>query len=307
MDLDDVARVRSRATRIAAVLPLPAFLRRRFELEDANQLIGHHASLQWPSKVVTVLDPATVSTWPKAIAMAATVAVAGLGAGAAVGERDTLRDFVADAPAIGSLLQRPATHARDGGPATHSPGVRAPRKTSASAGGSASGSTGGAGTRAPVAKGSAPGPPAADGVPPAAGTPAGSEPARDTGAAAPVKGVGTTLPGTALPTDDLAADHVPVGQDSFDDVVDGVGEAPTSGAGASGPGTLGDVLSDAAEVSTPQGGSAGASVGAAVPDAGGSATTAAGSTTGTAPGEQVPPPAGAGLAETVGGGGAGLS
>ncbi len=86
------------AARIAALIPLPAFVRRRFDLDDGGQLLGAHgaSAAQW-SKVVVVVDPATLSGWPRAIAAAATVAVAGLGAGAAVGERDTIGDVVSKA------------------------------------------------------------------------------------------------------------------------------------------------------------------------------------------------------------------
>ncbi len=116
----DVKRAASAATRIAALLPLPTFLRKRFDVDDANQFLGHHSPpmLQWSTKVVAVLDPATVSGWPKAIATAATVAVAGLGAGAAVGERDALKDLVTRAPSIGTAGQAPASQSRDRGRAS---------------------------------------------------------------------------------------------------------------------------------------------------------------------------------------------
>jgi RNA polymerase sigma factor (sigma-70 family) len=96
VDLDGVRA--PAAARIAALLPLPAFLRRRFDLDDGGQLLSHHGpALQWSTKVVTVLDPATLSAWPKAIAAAATVAVAGLGAGAAVSHREAIGDVVSKA------------------------------------------------------------------------------------------------------------------------------------------------------------------------------------------------------------------
>jgi len=94
VDLDGV-RSGARPARIAAFLPLPTFLRRRFDLDDAGQLLGQHAApgMHWSTKVVTVLDPAAVAGWPRAIATAATVAVAGLGAGAAVSDHDALKGF----------------------------------------------------------------------------------------------------------------------------------------------------------------------------------------------------------------------
>jgi len=93
------------AARIAALVPLPPFLRRRFD-EDAA-LLGHHAT---PAlNVVCVLDPVTVSGWSRAVAAAATFAIAGLGAGAAVGERDALSDLAGRAPAaIGLSADRPS-------------------------------------------------------------------------------------------------------------------------------------------------------------------------------------------------------
>jgi RNA polymerase sigma factor (sigma-70 family) len=109
------------AARIATLIPLPAFVKRRFDVDDGSQLLGQHngSAAQW-SKVVAVLDPAVVSGWPKAIATAATVAAAGLGAGAAVGERDTVRDIVSQGARIAPALvpQRGAPErARSGGPA----------------------------------------------------------------------------------------------------------------------------------------------------------------------------------------------
>jgi RNA polymerase sigma factor (sigma-70 family) len=78
------------AARIAAWCPLPLFLRRRWDGgEQAGQLVAqsHHAPLtQWTASLATSLDPATVSGWSKALATAATVAVASVGAGAAIGE-----------------------------------------------------------------------------------------------------------------------------------------------------------------------------------------------------------------------------
>jgi RNA polymerase sigma factor (sigma-70 family) len=75
--------------KIAALLPLPAFLRRRFaggspgvEHDGAAALAGgsHVSGLaQWGSSLASYVDP----TWVKAAATAATVAVAGVGAGVA--------------------------------------------------------------------------------------------------------------------------------------------------------------------------------------------------------------------------------
>jgi RNA polymerase sigma factor (sigma-70 family) len=107
----DVRAVRapSPVTKVAALLPLPAFLRRRLDLDDAGQLLGHHAPA-WHA--AGMLDPATVSSWSKAVATAATVAVAGLGTGAAVGDHDAFDSFTSRAPAIaGASADRPAAAA----------------------------------------------------------------------------------------------------------------------------------------------------------------------------------------------------
>ena len=200
----DVKRSASAATRIAALLPLPTFLRRRFDVDDANQFLGHHSPpmLQWSTKVVAVLDPATVSGWPKAIATAATVAVAGLGAGAAVGERDTLKDLVTRAPSIGTAGHAPAAQSRDRGRASvrshmaRSRGAAASRDSGQRA--AADGTDPSSATGHPPAKSGA-----RTERPHTGGSPA-SEPARGSAGAAPAAGDPpkrpcVTLPDTSLP------------------------------------------------------------------------------------------------------------
>ena len=87
----------SRRARIAAFLPLPAFLRRRGAAGEetvVSPLVGHGGSLsQWSANVVTMLDPGVASGWAKAVATAATVAIAGIGAGAAVDDRTPFAAF----------------------------------------------------------------------------------------------------------------------------------------------------------------------------------------------------------------------
>ena len=109
----DLENLRGRASvgaRIAALLPLPAFLRRRVDV-DATPIATVHAgpATQWTASVAT-LDPATLSGWSKAVATAATVAVASLGAGAAVKGPDAVVEFVSKAPAAVGLTSpdRPA-------------------------------------------------------------------------------------------------------------------------------------------------------------------------------------------------------
>ncbi|HEV7807856.1 MAG TPA: hypothetical protein VGO80_18700, partial [Solirubrobacteraceae bacterium] len=93
----DVAAVRAPAavaSKVAALLPLPSFLRRRL---DPEHVLSVHSS---PAlNVVAAIDPATVSAWSKAVATAATVAVAGLGAGAAV-KHDAVGDLFSRTPSI---------------------------------------------------------------------------------------------------------------------------------------------------------------------------------------------------------------
>jgi RNA polymerase sigma factor (sigma-70 family) len=82
------------AARIAALLPLPAlpaFLRRRGGGEDATPWLAHGGPVShWSANLAGMVDPGLVSGWTKAVATAATVAVAGLGAGAAINERPAL-------------------------------------------------------------------------------------------------------------------------------------------------------------------------------------------------------------------------
>jgi RNA polymerase sigma factor (sigma-70 family) len=300
MDLD-VAPARSRATRIAALLPLPAFLRRRLELDDANQLLGQHSApaLHWSPKVVGMLDPGTVAGWPKAIATAATVAVAGLGAGAAVGEHDTLRGIVSHVPAIGSIVPEPASHARERQRTAGSPTGRTPAPASMSTGGRRSGA------RTPPPKGAAPGASAPRGDLPAAGSPPDGltpahAPATPAGTAA--EGVGATLPGTALPAAGTPLGDVtgapPAHRGPVGTLLDGVGHAVTGGVDASAPSTAGDIVSTI-QHATAQSGAVGASTsgGPVAPDAAGTAATA---TSGTPASAGSLPPVG-----QLGGGGTG--
>ncbi len=88
-DLDALARPASVAARVAAFLPLPAFLRRRWGGEEVSQFLGEQSArpaAQWSAQVAGVLDPGAVSGWAKVAATAATVALAGVG-GAAIEHR----------------------------------------------------------------------------------------------------------------------------------------------------------------------------------------------------------------------------
>ncbi len=275
----DVKRSASTAARIAALLPLPTFLRRRFELEDANQLLGHHSPpmLQWSTKVVAVLDPATVSGWPKAIATAATVAVAGLGAGAAVGERDTLKDLVTRAPSIGATGQAPTSQSRDHGRAS----VRSHMARSRAAAPAASGTGATAGAADPSsATGHPPAKTAARGERPHVGGSPVSEPARGSAGSAPATGdpppnrPGLTLPDTSLPAVHSqlgdAAPKVP-STGPVTGLLDELGKAVTGDGGADRPGTIGQAVTALGEAVT-QGGSTSTGAGGAAAGAVATAT-----------------------------------
>ncbi|MDX6706161.1 MAG: hypothetical protein QOI48_2007 [Solirubrobacteraceae bacterium] len=108
LDVDAVARrpgaaAAATAARIAAFVPLPLFVRRRFGAEEASQLLGQQGTApvgQWTASVAGVVDPTVFAGWTKAVATAATVAVAGVGAGAAMTEREGLQRFIGRAPPI---------------------------------------------------------------------------------------------------------------------------------------------------------------------------------------------------------------
>ena len=87
LDVEQLAPRRTR-TRIAALLPIPAFLRRRYggSSEQSAAAISHSATVaQLTGAVASYTDPA-MSGWARAAAVAAGMAVAGLGAGVATHE-----------------------------------------------------------------------------------------------------------------------------------------------------------------------------------------------------------------------------
>jgi len=71
--------------KIAALLPLPLFLRRRLEEADPSSAVSQHSVhvAQWSTHLSTFADPA-VAGWAKAVAAAAAVTVAAAGIGADV-------------------------------------------------------------------------------------------------------------------------------------------------------------------------------------------------------------------------------
>jgi RNA polymerase sigma factor (sigma-70 family) len=220
VELDGARAPASAASRIAALLPLPTFLRRRVEVEEAGQLLGHHGSsvLKWSPGVVNSLDPTTVSGWSKAVATVATVAIAGLGAGATVGGHKSIGGFISRAPAIVGLspdrsaARAPAASGRSRSPSAavaRAQGLPAPNGAAAARGHEASVAAGAA--AAPVL-----GDPAASGdrtVQGGAASPAtalpGSSPAAAIREAAQllVAAHATATPGLVAPRDDARGDR----------------------------------------------------------------------------------------------------
>jgi RNA polymerase sigma factor (sigma-70 family) len=82
VDSADLVRTPLRA-RIAALLPLPAFLKARIGGDEALGRQGDVSTLASWSAQASSLDPSLVSGWGKAAATAATIALAGVGAGVA--------------------------------------------------------------------------------------------------------------------------------------------------------------------------------------------------------------------------------
>jgi RNA polymerase sigma factor (sigma-70 family) len=194
VEFETVARpAAAAAARIAAVTPLPVFLRRRGGGEEDDEVAGHLVAqphpggsvTNWASSVASTLDPGTVSGWSKALATAATVAVAGVGAGTAIKEHRAAEPLHAATPPV-------AGHATTHGSAGAAQPARAVRRGARSAGAPAPAAVaaeesgddgGGAGPLAGRERSSA------GGEAPAAGAgtaPGGADAGHDRGAAAPV-------------------------------------------------------------------------------------------------------------------------
>ena len=243
------ARMPSAPARIAALLPLPTSVRRRIDLDNAGQLLGQHSApaLHWSTKVVGVVDPATVAGWPKVIATAATVAVAGLGAGAAVGQRDALKSFVAKEAGIDRHVASVGSSSGD------MPRVRAPRRAAGDAPAAPAAATGTArGEDQPAMAGDqqAVTSPAAEQAPATGPSEAGSKPSATAPITDAVKDVGAAVPDAPVASaDDLDAGDVPRGPSPrpvaglLQDTAGAVGGGQD--AGVSAPGTLTDVVSTA--------------------------------------------------------------
>ena len=179
-DVLDLARPAIFAgSRVAAFLPLPAFLRRRWKGgEETAQILGQQVArpgVQWSANLAGALDPGAVSTWARAAATAATVALAGIG-GSAIEHRGTTA--APPSPA--------ATAAAAAAPAAVSRPARVPVPRSVAAGRPLP-----AGEAAPAARSASPLAPAA---------PASSKAGRGPGPAA--ADTTASLPGTVPPVAD---------------------------------------------------------------------------------------------------------
>src|SRR3954469_23715087 len=116
---DVVPERRPVGVKIAAFLPLPAFLRRRLvgDADAAAAAGGHGGSLaQWSANVGPMLDSAA-GQWTKAVATAATLAVAGVGAGAATRPQAASLQRQLGAGALISLMG--GKHNKDSASASH--------------------------------------------------------------------------------------------------------------------------------------------------------------------------------------------
>jgi RNA polymerase sigma factor (sigma-70 family) len=105
--------------KIAALLPLPAFLKRRWfgEPDVAAAAGGHGGQIaQWSANLGPMMDSAA-GQWTKAVATAATIAVAGVGAGAA-----TRSDHVRMERPLGAASLVSAGHHEQASSATASAG-----------------------------------------------------------------------------------------------------------------------------------------------------------------------------------------
>ncbi len=89
MDASDLVAKPMRA-KIAAFLPLPAFLKAKLGADDGG--VRDMAGLGSWSAQMGAVDPNVVTSWGKAAATAATIAIAGVGAGVATNPPQSVRD-----------------------------------------------------------------------------------------------------------------------------------------------------------------------------------------------------------------------
>ncbi|MBI5103406.1 MAG: sigma-70 family RNA polymerase sigma factor [Solirubrobacterales bacterium] len=145
--------------KIAALLPLPAFLKRRWGGDDAGALAAAHSPglANLSTSVAQYAEPA-VAQWAKAAAAAATVVVAGVGAGAAspqgdaearraLPERAALTKVFDGASRSEVVARRTAPVSAAGAPTVLRKGGAVARNAPAGATGRRSGGSGSSGSR----------------------------------------------------------------------------------------------------------------------------------------------------------------
>src|SRR3954451_1122609 len=174
--------------KIAGVLPLPAFLRRRLfgQADDSavSATVGHGGSLaQWSANLGPMVDSAGAG-WAKAVVTAATVAVAGVSAGAMTSGRDVHLQRPFDAP---SLVSAGGSHQASSG--TRASAATLSAKTVSVPPRSAAG---GPTPKSPetTRPGAAGGPSAGGGAPAAAGKGTGQKPSSDDPLSSVTRGIG---------------------------------------------------------------------------------------------------------------------
>ena len=185
-DADALTPKRTVREKIAALLPLPAFLKRRIAGHGSDEAAaastgGHAATLaQLSTAAATYADPAM--NWGKAVAKAAAVAAAVVGAGVAAHDTGLIGAAPRDEPP--AAISSPATPSRDAANSL---------TTRPAANGSTVGSGTNGGSTAPSSKPSSGGS-ASSGAGSSTGSGAGSPSSSDPGGGDPVKSATSKLP-----------------------------------------------------------------------------------------------------------------
>ncbi len=211
--------------KIAALVPLPAFLRNRWGgSSDAASGVGTHAA-QWVPQLNALSDPA-VASWAKAVAAAATIAVAGLGADAATrhasqptshGTTRAVAGLAGGGASGGASSKSSATPTSKAG--------RAAARRAAAAAAAAAGAASGAGHTATATATAAP---ASGGK----GGSGGGKGGLTGGSGASGKNGGpSSAPAAPTPGDGTQAAEIPLG---LDGVINGGGNGSGGGSGTSG-------------------------------------------------------------------------
>jgi RNA polymerase sigma factor (sigma-70 family) len=267
MDIDWRRKPGTVAAKIASLLPIPLLWRRRGDQEDATgHVLGQSQSsvAHMSASIAGSVDPGVVVNWSKALVAAATLAVAGVGAGTAITHRSGPNGSAGGAVERSSD-GRPVTHGKPGAarPAGH--GNRSFSSTSGRPGAVVDSKRGASDDRSGAPGGGAAG--GSDKPSAGAGSSKGSTRPGSAGGAS-----GAARPG-ASPAPDIskAAEAVAplLG-------AGGGGEDPADGGAGGVGGTVGTVKDTAPGVVTGAAGSAASSAGNAASSAGGAASSAGG-------------------------------